>query len=150
MTSPTSMGRNRELIKAQSFGFWIGTKRAPRRAVRWENAQLEDGRASMRGRNWVEVLSHAEHGKREPERFFGADVEYIGPHEWLTYHPHVDEPVCGWGRPRLPEGEMQYCPRVRQVTPAGQREAFCPAHMRELQGSQGEETDAGEAGSHSG
>lgn len=120
-----SMGKNADLIRAQRFGFWIATKLAPRRAVRWEATRLEDGRETLRGRNWVEVLPHGE--KRVPLRFFAAEVEHVGPHEWLTYYPAVDEPVCGWGRPRLPEGEMQYCPRIRE-----EDDPFCRMHMSEL------------------
>lgn len=116
---------NTRLIRQQQFGFWIGTKQAPRRAVRWEKTFKEDGRETLRGKNWVEILPHGE--SRTPERFFAADVELIGPHEWLEYYPAVDEPVCGWGRPRLPEGEMQYCPRTREES-----EPFCRTHMAEL------------------
>lgn len=131
-----SMGRNANLIGAQKFGFWVGTKRAPRRAVRWEATRLDDGRETLRGRNWVEVLPQGQN--RNPERFFASEVEMVGPDEWLTYFPALNEPVCGWGRPRLPKGEMQYCPRtVREAD--GQREAFCPRHMRELQAPEGEE-----------
>lgn len=138
----TSNGRNVTLIEAQKWGFWVGTKQAPRRAVRWEETQHEDGRTTLRGRNWVEVLADG-HGGDTPERFFGADVEMVGPHEWLTYRPTTDEPVCGWGRPRLPDGVMQYCPRTRRVA-HGQTEAFCPAHMRELSAPEGEEAHAGQ------
>lgn len=142
-----STGRNADMIRAQKFGFWVGTKRTPRRAVRWEPTLLEDGRESLRGRNWVEVLAYG-HERQEPERFFGADVELVGPAEWITYYPAVDEPICGWGRPRLPGGDMQYCPRTRRVA-EGQLEAFCPAHMRELHALEGEEKNAGEDDSHS-
>jgi hypothetical protein len=118
---------NERLLEARKWGFWAGTKTAPRRAVRWDPVQHPDGRQSFRGRNWVEVLPHGE--DREPERFFGADIEAVGPHEWLTYYPAAGEPICGWGRPRLPDGGMQYCPRTR-VGDA----AFCPQHMIEVQG----------------
>lgn len=139
----TSHGKNSDLIEAQRWGFWVGTRRAPRRAVRWETTRLEDGRETRRGRNWVEILPHG--STREPERFFASDVEYVGPAEWLTYYPAVDEPICGWGRAR-PEGGMQYCPRSCRETDDGEREAFCPAHMRELSAPEGEEQhDAGEA-----
>lgn len=132
-----SMGKNADMIRAMKFGFWIGTKRTPRRAVRWEPTRLEDGRETLRGRNWVEVLPVG--SKAVPERFFAADVEMIGPNEWLTYYPAVEEPICGWGRPRLPDGVMQHCPRQRREV-EGQLEAFCPKHMTELQdGSEGEE-----------
>lgn len=137
---PESVGpANRELIRAQAFGFWVVTKQNPRRAVRWEEARHEDGRVSTRGRNWVEVLEHGT--TREPERFYKADVELAGPHEWLTYYPAVNEPVCGWGKPRLPDGSMQYCPRQRE-----QDQPFCRRHMTELEGSEREEPHApGEA-----
>lgn len=128
MPSP-SMGRNRELLRAQAWGFWVVTKQEPRRAVHWIQAQHEDGRPSLRGRNWVEVLEHGV--TRDPETFHGADVELAGPHEWLTYYPAVDEPVCGWGRPRLPDGSMQYCPRQREA-----EQPFCRKHMTELQGEE--------------
>lgn len=136
------MGKNADLIRAQKFGFWIGTKRTPRRAVRWEPTRLEDGRESLRGRNWVEVRAIG--SEADPERFFAADVELVGPHEWLIYPPAVTEPVCGWGRPRLPDGNMQYCPRIRlrHISEDGQWEAFCPTHMRELQAPEGEEERA--------
>lgn len=137
MSASLSMGRNREMLNAQKLGFWIATKRGPRRAVRWEPAQHEDGRTTMRGRNWVEVREHG--SIHTAERFHGADVEMVGPHEWLTYYPAADEPICGWGRPRLPEGDMQYCPRLR-----AQDQAFCARHMSELQG---EETNGTREGS---
>lgn len=140
---PLSMGRNRDMVKAQAWGFWIATKAAPRRAVRWERVQHEDGRNSMRGRNWVEVLEHG--STRTPERFHGADVEMVGPHEWLTYYPAVNEPVCGWGRPHLPDGGMQYCPRQRQ-----EGQAFCKRHMTELNSSEGEEEHGERQGTEAG
>lgn len=142
-----SMGVNADMIRAQRLGFWVGTKRMPRRAVRWEPARHADGRESLRGRQWVEVLATGRE-RDTPERFFAADVELVGPSEWLTYHPATDEPVCGWGRPRLPTGAMQYCPRLRREAD-GQLEAFCPVHMRELNAPEGEEENAaGEAVSH--
>lgn len=133
----TSMGRNRELIRAMKFGFWVGTKLMPRRAVRWESATRDDGRATLRGRNWVEVLPIGE--RRSAERFFAADVELVGPSEWLDYYPAADEPICGWGRPRLPDGRIQHCPRSREDD-----QAFCRRHMTELTSSEGEEEHAGE------
>jgi len=139
MTPSTGMGTSADLIRVQKYGFWIGTKSAPRRAVRWEPKERPDGRQTYRGRNWVEVLEHGV--SREPERFYGADVEAVGPHEWLTYYPAAGEPVCGWGRPRLPDGGMQYCPRIRQDD-----KPFCRMHETEIQG---EESDAGEDVSHS-
>lgn len=120
-----SMGKNADLIRAQKFGFWVGTKTSPRRAVRWKPTTLKDGRETLRGKNWVEVLPHGE--SRTPERFFAADVELIGPHEWLDYYPGVDEPVCGWGSPRMPQNRMQYCPRLREET-----QPFCQRHTAEL------------------
>lgn len=132
--------RNLALTRAQKFGFWVGTKQTPRRAVRWEAARHEDGRESRRGRVWVEVLPTG--SSRAPQRFFAADVELVGPHEWLTYHPGADEPVCGWGRPRLPDGGMQYCPKGRE-----EDQPFCRTHMAELEGSEGEETHDNERSS---
>lgn len=114
-----------KLLAVQAYGFWIRTKQAPFRAVRWEQQLREDGRQSFHGKRWIEILPHGE--DREPEHFYTADVEPVGPHEWLTYYPAVDEPICGWGRPRLPEGQMQYCPRLREAD-----EAFCRTHMAEL------------------
>ncbi len=113
------------LLQMRTYGFWIRTKLAPYRAVRWEDQAHGDGRQSFRGKNWVEVLPHGE--DREPEHFFTADVEPVGPHEWLSYYPGADEPVCGWGRPRLPDGAMQYCPRQRD-----EGQPFCDKHMMEL------------------
>lgn len=138
---PGTRGRNADLIRAQKYGFWVGTKLMPRRAVRWEATVHEDGRTSLRGRNWVEVLEHGE--TRQPERFHAADVELVGPSEWLTYYPGVEEPVCGWmDRPG------HYCPRAREVTD-GAVQPFCPRHEAELQGSEGEEEHArGNEGSH--
>lgn len=127
---------NYRLTQAQKLGFWIGTKRDPRRAVRRIQAVRKDGKQSTRGRLWVEILPYDEYGNRDPERFNAADVEHVGPHEWLTYYPHPDEPVCGWGRPRLPEGGMQFCPRPRREGQDGKLEAFCPQHMRELRGEE--------------
>lgn len=142
-----AMGKNVDMIRAQKFGFWVRTKQAPYRAVRWEVQRHEDGRESLRGRGWVEVLAHGE--DREPQRFFAADVELAGPHEWLSYYPAASEPICGWGRPRLPEGDTQFCPRQRENAADGQLEPFCRRHMTELLGSAGEESNAtGEAGSH--
>ncbi len=122
--------------RARKFGFWIRTKREPYRAVRWEQQFHPDGRRIMRGRNWVEIMPYAQHGTREPERFYAADVEAVGPHEWLPYFPHPDEPVCGWGKPRLPEGGMQFCPRTPKEGEDGKPEAFCPLHMQEIQGEE--------------
>lgn len=139
---PGTRGRNADLIRAQKYGFWVGTKLMPRRAVRWEDARHEDGRPSLRGRNWVEVLAHGE--THTPERFHAADVELVGPNEWLTYYPSAEDPVCGWGRPRLPHGAMQYCPRKRE-----EGDPFCRLHMTELTSSEGEEEHArGNEGSH--
>lgn len=123
---------NFHLHQAQKFGFWIGTKREPRRAVRWQQTFREDGRRSLRGPNWIEIMPYDQYGKREPERFYAADVENVGPHEWLSYYPHPDEPVCGWGRPRPPEGVMQFCPRPRERGESGALLAFCPQHMGEF------------------
>lgn len=120
---------NEQLLKAQAWGFWVRTKLAPHRAVRWEPQFHEDGRRSFRGQNWVEVLPQGT--DRIPERFFAADVERAGPHEWLTYYPHPQEPVCGWARE---PGVAQYCPRLR-----GDEQPFCPKHMAELEAPQGEE-----------
>lgn len=120
----TKSGAER-LLDAERWGFWTRTNKAPFRAVRWEAKLREDGRRSFHGKNWVEVLPHGE--EREPERFHTADVESAGPHEWLDYYPASDEPVCGWGRPRLPAGEMQYCPRKR-----AEGQPFCQKHMHEL------------------
>lgn len=114
-----------KLLDLYKYGFWVRTKNAPHRAVRWERQYHEDGRESFRGRNWIEVLPHG--STRDPEQYFTVDVEYVGPHEWMDYYPAVDEPVCGWGRPRLPDGEMQYCPRLREPD-----EPFCRRHMTEL------------------
>ena len=118
--------RTEQLIDSYKWGFWVRTKVAPFRAVRWEPQKHKDGqRQSFRGRNWVEVIPHGE--DREPERFFAVDVEYAGPHEWLDYYPALNEPVCGWGRPRLPAGDMQYCPRLREKD-----QPFCQKHLHEL------------------
>lgn len=114
-----------KLLDAERYGFWTRTKTAPYRAVVWEPQRHEDGRQSFRGRNWVEVLAHGE--DREPERYFTHEVETVGPHEWLTYYPEIKAPVCGWGRPRLPDGVMQHCPRRRR-----DGAAFCPYHEAEL------------------
>lgn len=121
-----------------TYGFWIRTRQDPPRAVRWEPQVREDGTVTNRGRGWVEVLPHG--ATREAERFLAADVELAGPHEWLSYYPGPEEPVCGWGRPRLPRGNMQYCPRQR----AGD-DPFCKKHMAELEGSEGEEEHDREA-----
>lgn len=123
-----SMGRNADMIRNMKFGFWVGTRQAPRRAVKWEPTRLEDGRETLRGKNWVEVMEHGE--SREPERFHGADVENVGPHEWLTYYPAVNEPVCGWM-----ESEGQYCPRPRAVT-SDAVQPFCRRHEDQLQGEE--------------
>lgn len=134
--------RNLALARAQRFGFWIGTKLDPRRAVYWQVTYDDQGRMKRKGRNWVEVLPHGV--SREPARFAAAEVEMVGPHEWLTYYPEADAPICGWGRPRLPDGAMQYCPKDRE-----EGEPFCRAHMAELQSSEGEEQNGpGEDGSH--
>ena len=114
-----------KLIDLYRYGFWVRMRRAPFSAVRWEAQTREDGRPSYRGKNWVEVLPHGV--TREPERLYTADVETAGPHEWLDYYPGADEPVCGWGRPRLPDGGMQYCPRMRE-----EGQPFCQKHLHEL------------------
>lgn len=114
-----------KLIDLYRYGFWVSTKQAPRRVVRWDAPLRDDGRASYHGKNWVEVLPHGV--SREPERFYTADVEYVSPAEWLDYYPGVTEPICGWGRPRLPDGKMQYCPRLRE---AG--EPWCAKHKHEM------------------
>lgn len=116
-----------KLLALYKYGFWVRTKNAPHRAVRWERQEREDGRESFHGKNWVEVRAHTDFDPRPAERYFTADVEYVGPNEWLDYYPAVDEPVCGWGRPRLPDGGMQYCPRFRE-----EGEPFCRYHMTEL------------------
>jgi hypothetical protein len=133
-------GVNARLIQQQAYGFWVRTKQT-RRAVRW-SAQLNDkGNVTYRGRNWVEVLEHG--AERPPERFYGADVELAGPHEWLDYYPSADEPVCGWQE--VP-GSQQYCPRRRE-----QDEPFCRKHMSELQGEDNHAREGeGEAGSQPG
>lgn len=114
-----------KVLDLTRYGFWVRTKLAPFRAVRWEEQRHEDGRQSYRGKNWVEVLPHGE--DREPERFFTADVETAGPHEWLEYYPAVREPVCGWGQPRMPHGKTLFCPAARRGD-----DAFCPKHMAVL------------------
>lgn len=123
-----SMGANREMIRALKFGFWVREKKS-RRAVRWEAARHPDGRESLRGRNWVEVLPHGE--EREPERFFAADVELAGPHDYLTYYPAADEPVCGWS-----EKPGEFCPRVRERAADGNLEPFCRKHQTHIQGEE--------------
>lgn len=138
---PRSKGRNTDMEQAQRWGFWIGTKASPRRAVKMVPERHEDGRESRRGRIWVEVLEHG--SRREPERFYGADVEIIGPHEWLTYYPAVNEPVCGWREIRdAGDGPKEwYCPRRREVT-EGAFQPFCRRHEYEagLQSPEGEES----------
>lgn len=124
-----SVNENARLVKQQKYGFWVRTKNAPHRAVRWEAPPRDDGSPSFRGRNWVEIREHG--ATHEPMRFYAKDVEVRGPHEWLTYYPEAGSPICGWGRPRLPRGDMQYCPRVREAD-----EPFCRAHMAELQGEE--------------
>lgn len=121
-----------QLIRAMRYGFWVRTKQDPVRQVRWEPQRHEDGRQSFRGRNWVEVLPHGE--RRPPERFAAADVVLAGPSDALPYYPAADEPVCGWGRPGLPDGQMHYCPRTREPN-----DPFCPQHTAELNSSEGEE-----------
>jgi len=119
------------MLEAQRYGFWIRTKLNPYCAVRWEPATHDDGRATYRGRNWVEVLPHGE--IREADRYFAADVELVGPHEYLSYYPAVNEPVCGW---MVEPGK--YCPRPRGVTSEA-IQPFCPKHQAEL--SAGEESN---------
>lgn len=127
---------NVQMLAEMRWGFWTRTKQ-DHRAVRWEDQRHEDGRQSFRGRNWVEVLPHDDQ-EREPDRFFGADIELAGPHERLTYYPAASEPVCGWQEAAwIAAGE--FCPRVRERTAEGELEPFCRKHMRELQG---EETHA--------
>lgn len=128
----TKSGAER-LLQMQGYGFWVRTKTAPYRAVKWDPQRHEDGRQSFRGRNWVEVLPHGIH--RAPERFFTADVEAAGPHEWLSYYPPTTELICGWGD--TTHTPVRYCPRKRT-----QAEPFCRKHMAELT-KVGEE-DAGE------
>lgn len=139
MTPSSGMGASADLIRLQKFGFWIGTKQTPRRAVRWEPKERPDGRQTYRGKNWVEVLEHGV--SREPERFYGADVEAVGPSEWLTYYPAVNEPICGWRELRdAGTGPQEwYCPRIRPVNNESVQ-PFCARHEAELNGSEGEET----------
>jgi hypothetical protein len=119
-----------KLLEMQRWGFWIRTKQTPPRAVRWDPQRHEDGRRSFRGANWVEVLPHGV--TREPERFFAADVEHAGPHEWMTYFPMVGEPICGWAKDST---GRQFCPRRREDD-----QPFCPKHMTELESSTAEES----------
>jgi hypothetical protein len=79
----------------------------------------------------VEVLPHGE--DREPDRYFAADVELVGPHEYLHYYPAVNEPVCGW---MIESGK--YCARSRAVTDE-RIQSFCARHEAEL--TAGEETN---------
>ena len=144
-----AMGRNNDLLNQIKFGFWVRTKQAPYRAVRWERTFHDDGRETLRGRNWVEVLPHGEE-ERTPARFFAADVELAGPHDRLTYYPAANEPVCGWQEASWIESG-EFCPRMREAAADGELEAFCRRHMTELTGSEGEETNAepqGEVSSH--
>lgn len=134
---------NERFLDMIRLGFWMRTKQPPYRAVKWSVALHPDGRQTFRGRRWVEVLAHGEEG-REPSTFFGEEVTPAEPTQWLDYYPAVDEPVCGWGRPRLPDGEMQFCPQPRT-----EGQAFCPRHITELNGSEGEENHGGEDDSHS-
>jgi len=120
------------MLDAQRYGFWVRTKLNPRSAVRWEPQAHEDGRQSFRGQNWVEVLPHGE--DREPDRYFAADVELVGPHEYLHYYPAASEPVCGW----MTE-PGKYCPRPRAVTTESMQ-PFCAKHQAELT-AEGEETN---------
>lgn len=120
------------MLDAQRWGFWVRTKLNPHSAVRWVGPKHEDGRQSYRGKNWVEVLPHGE--DREPDRYFAADVELVGPHEYLSYYPAVNEPVCGW---MVEQGK--YCPRLREITSQA-IQPFCPKHQAEL--SAGEESVA--------
>ena len=114
-----------KLLDLERYGFWTRTKQPPYRRVRWEPQTHEDGRQSFRGQNWVEVLAYGE--DRDPMRFHTADVETENPSVWLTYYPAVTEPICGWGRPHLPDGAVKYCPRPRDAD-----NPFCPTHMAEL------------------
>lgn len=128
-----ALGASARLVQLQKYGFWIRTKQTPYRAVRWEVQTHDDGRQKYRGRNWVEVRAHGD--THEPERFYGADVEPAGPHEWLAYYPAADEPLCGW---MVEAGK--YCPRERAVTDDA-IQPFCPKHQAELEeSSEGEET----------
>lgn len=120
----TKSGAER-LLDAERWGFWTRTKQAPFRAVIWDAPPREDGKRSFHGKGWVEVLAYGE--DREPKWFYTADVEAAGPHEWLEYYPDPTSPVCGWGRPRLPEGGIQYCPRKRE-----EGQPFCQRHIHEL------------------
>lgn len=115
-----------KLVDLYKYGFWVRTKVAPFRAVTWEAPPREDGRRSFHGKNWIEVLPHG--SDREPETFHTADVETVGPSEWMDYYPTVESRVCGWGRPRLPDGNMQYCPRLRE-----EGDPFCRYHVTELE-----------------
>jgi hypothetical protein len=124
---------NEYMLDQMRWGFWIRTKQ-DHRAVRWEDQRHEDGRQSFRGRNWVEVLPHDDSG-REPERFFGADVELAGPYQRLSYYPAHDEPVCGWQEAEW-RAAGEYCPRVRERQADGELEPFCRKHMTELQGEE--------------
>lgn len=137
---------NERLTEMRRIGFWVRTKLPPYRAVVWNAPPREDGLRSWHGPNWLVIQPEGD--TSEPRRLFGADVEPVGPNEWLTYHPRLDSPLCGWGRPRLPDGGMQYCPRERAATD-GVQDAFCARHMTELTSSEGEgEQNAGEERSH--
>jgi len=125
------------LLQQMAYGFWVRSKQT-RRAVRWEPQRHKDGRQSFRGRGWVEVLEHG--ATRAPEKFHAADVELVGPHQWLDYYPGVDEPVCGWAKE---PGRNEFCPRQRH-----EGEPFCRRHMAELNDSAGEETHGESERSH--
>lgn len=135
---------NERLLEHQKWGFWVGTKALPRKAVRWDPQFHEDGRQKFRGCNWVEVLAHG--ATHTPETFYGADVEAVGPYERLTYYPAVDEPVCGWQEAEWME-TGEYCPRVRERASDGSLEAFCRQHQAVLAAT-GEESNAREEHSH--
>lgn len=127
---------NDRILRMQKFGFWVRTKLSPHRAVKWEPETTEDGRQTQRGQRWVEVLAHGE--RRIPKRFYAAEVEAVGPHEWLSYYPAVDEPVCGYM-----EAEGRYCPRARAIT-SDAIQPWCPKHEAELSAPPGEESDDSE------
>lgn len=124
------------MLNALRYGAWIRTKTPPFRAVKWVPDEHPDGRATLRGRRWQEILRVGQAARgAEPERFFAEDVTTAGPMEYLEYPPAKDEPICGYWMAYEGEAESgalvlfhadRYCPRP---TKPG---TLCPRHEAEF------------------
>lgn len=114
--------RNVRLLQAIKFGMWIRTVSPPYVAVKWVPETKEDGRTTLRGDRWQEILRVG--SPRHPRHFRAQQVTWAPISEPLSYPPAVNEPICGFMLAAPPDAA--YCPR------GSQEGKLCPKHDAEV------------------